>query len=229
MCIHFLHSSFMHLIHSSTGLPSMRSSSNISNKQHIYCWRFLHVGVHQCYYPSVISRLVDSFLFLKRHAALIHVVNSVWAPHETMRPCSYSVFFSQSWAILVAVTAFKWGIATVSPLQRQIFGHLSKNWFHQPFPVIFFCSISSSFLVNSLSNNPDHWTFILRAADFSVLLPLNFSLYSMMLPTNFPLFSVQHSRSTTMECISSHMTTRTSQKVNIIIAWPITTYQFSSR
>ena len=55
------------------------------------------------------------------------------------------------------------------------------------------------------------WFWVDESCSFMLLL-LNFSLYSMMLPTNFPLFSVQHSWSTTTECIISHMTTRDSQK-----------------
>jgi len=54
-------------------------------------WRFLHVGVHQCYYPSVISCLVDSFLF--QEACCTHPCCIIILFGHPMRPCSYSVFF----------------------------------------------------------------------------------------------------------------------------------------
>ena len=50
MCIHFPHSSFVHFIHSSTGLPSMRLSSN-SPKQAAHPL----LEISPCWSPSVLS------------------------------------------------------------------------------------------------------------------------------------------------------------------------------
>jgi len=105
-------------------------------------WRFLHVGVHQCCYPSVISCLVDSFLF-QRGMPLSSVLYILFG--HPMRPCSCSVFFI-TLSNVGGCNSFHMRNSHCVSFAGQTFGHLSKNWFHQPLPVNFFAASAPLFL-----------------------------------------------------------------------------------
>ena len=62
-----------------------------------------------------------------------------------MRPCSYSVFFI-TLSNVGGCNSFHMRNSHCVSFAGQTFGHLSKNWFHQPLPVNFFAASAPLFL-----------------------------------------------------------------------------------